>query len=83
MAAVTLDSVYRNTFTSNQRVLLAEVTCAATGDTWATGLTLILNVQATPKADEGDTFASASGGTVTFGYDGGGAASFWVLVIGS
>ena len=81
MAAVTQVS-YATTFTSNKRVILAKVTAAATGDTWVSGLKRIEHIHLTPTADAGDVFASESSGTVTIGYDGGGAKTFYLTVIG-
>ena len=82
MAAVTMTN-YRESYSSSKREITANIVCAATADTWVTGLGQIDVVLLTPTADVGDTYATFSGGTVTFGYDGGGAATFNVFVRGS
>jgi hypothetical protein len=51
---------------------MADVSAAATGDTWATGLVVIQGLAAAPPSSTA-VVPSASGGTVTFAYAGGGA----------
>lgn len=82
MAAVT-ESSRNETFTSNRRIVTAQIVAAATADTWATGLSVIDWWAITPTTDVGDVFASVSGGTVTVGYDGGGGATFRAIAIGT
>lgn len=82
MAAVT-ETNRQETVTSNQRVVEATAACAATGDTWDSGLGQITTLSVVPTTNLGDTYASYSGGVVTLGYSGGGAGTFTVHAVGS
>jgi len=81
MAAATISS-RNDSVIGDKRLITALATTAATGDTWVTGLSTIFTAQ----CDGGSTTAintTFSGGTVTFNYAGGGAAtSADIMVIG-
>ena len=74
MAAVTVQTgSRRSNVTGSMRQITALVNTAATGDTFATGLKVIKYANADPPSTT--TVAvntSVSGGTLTFGYTGGG-----------
>lgn len=81
MAAVTVNSREDSVF-GNKRAVLANVSAAATGDTWVTGLNIIQGLAAIPPSSTAVT-PSVSGGTVTFAYSGGGAmANIVAMAIG-
>jgi hypothetical protein len=73
MAAVTVNSRKDSVF-GDRRAIMANISAAATGDTWVTGLKNIDSA----LADGGGTVAvntTIAGGTVTLNYAGGGAAA--------
>ena len=82
MAAVT-ETARVETFTSNKHVVTAKAACAATGDTWTTGLHVVDWFGVTAIASSGDIYASESAGVITIAYAGGGAVAFKVIAIGA
>jgi hypothetical protein len=81
MSAVTVNKRYENV-DGSLREVVADVSAAATGDTWASGLKTIKGLSAAPPSTTAVT-PNASAGTVTFNYAGGGAmANILVRVIG-
>ena len=72
-----------DTYTSNRRLVTGLLTLAATADTWNTGFAKVDSVQITSKtANVPGLYYTESGGTITFTYTGGGAATVDVLVLG-
>lgn len=84
MAAVTVVRQSAENVIGNRRLVQYVISCAATGDTLATGLK-IRNVQVSPTPTVGTAVGAAytaGSKTITFNYAGGGAAAnidVWVI----
>jgi hypothetical protein len=81
MAAITFDSRKDSVF-GDVRAIIGQVDIATSGDTFATGMNVVLGFWVTPAASSGSQIGGTiSGGTITF-VTGGAELNAQLLIVG-